>query len=301
MKKRRNTTQIISKAKDGGKRFVAALLPESDTLLNDKRYYGPMIQGLTSGLMERDVQLRPLQCLQDFQQQKFLSYPPDFYAGVVFVGPIYKQKKFIEAVVARFSGPKVMLDHHFDDIAMHSVREDAMAGMRMVAEHLIALGHRRLAYLDLSDQKANPWKREGVDVALRQAGLPGLSRGWVAGCRDNFTDIAAALDWFLDLTPRPTGVVCCDDTRALLLLQAAAERGLRVPEDISITGFGDFAVPTGRSQILTSVRVDTAVMGHKAAEILTGAPDAKPVSLLVPPQLISRGSATEPVKPVEEG
>jgi LacI family transcriptional regulator, galactose operon repressor len=280
-----------------GQRFAAVLLPETNKVLDDKRYYGPMLEGLSEGLLESGILLRPVQCLQEYQKEHFLRTPRKFYTGVAFLGPLYASKLFIQAVVENLAGPKVMLDHHFEDIAMHSVREDAIAGMRMITEHLLSLGHRNIAYLDLSNLNANPWKREGVNLALKEAGMPELQRGWVAGCRDNFTDVVAALDWFRELSPQPTAVICCDDIRALLMLQSAAERGLRVPQDLSITGFGDYAVQTGRSEILTSMRVDSSEMGRRGARLIAGHPDASPQSVLVAPQLVVRGTTAAPQDP----
>ncbi len=85
-----------------------------------------------------------------------------------------------------------------------------------------------------------------------------------------------------------------ESERALLLLQAAAERGMRVPQELSIAGFGDFAVQAGRSQVLTSMRVDSSLMGRKAAELIAGDADAGPVSVLVPPELAARGTTAPP-------
>jgi LacI family transcriptional regulator len=187
-----------------------------------------------------------------------------------------------------------MLDHQIPGLAIHSVCEDSVTGMRLATEHLLSLGHRHLAYLDLGNPQANPWKREGLNQALRAAGLPELARGWVAGCRDNFSDVAVALDWFLGLSPRPTAMLCCNDTRALLLLQAAAERGLRVPQDLSIAGYGDTAVRSRKSATLTSVWVDPALMGRRAAELITADPQSKPAVVLVAPELAARGTTAAP-------
>jgi DNA-binding LacI/PurR family transcriptional regulator len=275
-------------------RFVAVLVPESEKLLNDRLYYGPMLQGLNDGLMERHLFMRPVQCLHEYQRDHFLHSSPRLYSGAVFLGPLYTFEYFIRAVVQALPGPKVVLDHHFDTLPIHSVRDDAVTGMRMVVEHLLALGHRHIAYLDNERPEANPWKRQGVDAALRSAGLPGLQRGWVAGCRANFVDSATALDWFLGLEHRPTDVVCADDGRALLLLQAAAERGLRVPQYLSIAGFGDQAVHEGRSQRLTSVGVDPVLMGRRAAELVAGPENAPPVAVLIPPELSVRGTTGAP-------
>jgi LacI family transcriptional regulator len=275
-------------------RFVAALLPASQALLENKGYYASMLQGLSDGVLDKGLLMRPIQCLHDYQKEAFLHSPAGLYAGAVFVGTIHAHKAFIEAVVRQMPGPKVMLDHHFGDIPMHSVREDAVAGMRVLTEHLLSLGHRHIAYLDMADTAGNPWKRDGINMALREAGLPELARGWVAGCRPKFTDAAEALDWFLKLDPRPTAVVACDDVRALLLLQAVAEHGLRVPADLSVAGYGDMAVQTGRSRALTSVAMDVKLMGRRAAELVTGPAEAKPVSVLVPPELVVRGTTARP-------
>jgi LacI family transcriptional regulator len=276
--------------------FVAVLIPEPEKWLSDITYYGPMLQGLSDGLLERGFYMRAVDCLHEYQRERFLGARSELYAGAVFLGPAYAFEAFIREVVQRVHGPKVLLDHHIEGLEVHSVREDAEAGMRMVAEHLLALGHRRLAYLDLDDPNANPWKRRGISLALAGAGLGELDSGRVAGCRYNFLDVSKALDWFMALDPRPTAVICCDDLRALLLLQAAAERGLRVPQDLSITGFGDNAVRTGRSRILTSVNVDPTLMGRKAAELIAAGAAAKPLAVLMPPELTVRGT-TAPAQP----
>jgi len=273
---------------------VAVLVPEPDKVLNDRIYYGPMMQGLNDGLMERRLFMRPVACLHDYQREHFLRSGPALYAGAAFVGSVYAFDGFVRDVARGIRGPKVIVDHHLDDPPIHSVREDAVAGMRMAAEHLLALGHRRMAYLDNERADMNPWKRQGVDEALRAAGLPGLEPGRTAGCRMNFGDTATALDWFLGLAPRPTAVVCADDFRALFLLQAAAERGLRVPADLSIVGFGDLAVRSGRSRQLTSVGTDPVLLGRRAAELLAGPADAVPVAALIPPEIFVRGTTGAP-------
>jgi DNA-binding LacI/PurR family transcriptional regulator len=277
-----------------GARFVALLLPDTDAIVRNSSYYGTMIEGLNAGLMERHVFMRPVACRHEYQREHFLRGPLQMYSGVAILGTLYSSELFIRAVVESLPGPKVMLDHHVPDLGVHSVCEDSKAGMSALAGHLLALGHRRLAYLDHSSPQANPWKREGLNAALRASGLPELGRGWTAGCRDQFGDVAVALDWFLGLDPRPTAIVCCDDTRALLLLQAAAERGLTVPRDLSIAGYGDTAVRTGRSGSLTSVWIDPTLIGRRAAELLTGSPGAKPALSLVPPQLAARGTTAKP-------
>jgi DNA-binding LacI/PurR family transcriptional regulator len=279
--------------------FVAVLLCEPEKWLNDRSYYGPMLQGLSTALLEHGFYMRPIDCRHEYQRAHFLDSRSELYAGAVFLGPIYPFEGFLREVVARVPGPKVLLDHHIEGLEAHSIREDAETGMSLVVRHLVDLGHRSLAYLDLEDPGANPWKRRAIDLALHAAGLPELGAGRAAGCRNNFLDAAKALEWFLALSPAPTAVICCDDDRALLLLQAAAERGMRVPHDLSITGFGDSAVRIGRSQNLTSVSVDPEAMGRKAAELVaagTSGRDGRPRTVLIAPKLAVRGSTARPAR-----
>ncbi len=277
-----------------GARFVAVLLPETKQILDGAGYYGPMIDGLNAGLMERRIFMRPVQCLHEYQKEHFLHSAVSMYSGVVILGTFFTSELFLRAVAEALPGPKVMLDHHVPDLGIHGVCEDSAAGMSALVGHLLSLGHRHVAYLDMSNPQANPWKRDGINGALTAAGLPALGRGWVAGCRDKFADVSVALDWFMGMNPRPTAIVCCNDERALLLLQAAAERGLRVPGDLSIAGYGDNAVRTGRSSSLTSVWVDPVEMGRRGAELVTADPGARPELALVAPHLEIRGTTAPP-------
>lgn len=275
-------------------RFIAVLMPEMQRFLDDRLYYGPMLQGLNDGLIEHGLFMRPVQCLHEYQREHFLSSSAKLYGGVVFLGAIYTYDLFVTAVTKYLPGPKVMLDHHVEGLNIHSVREDAVAGMRLVVEYLAKLGHRRIAYLDNHRPDLNPWKRQGIEEGLRAAGLLPLARGWVAGCSANFADVFTAFDWFMNLEPRPTAVICADDLRATLLLQAAAERGLCVPRDLSIVGFGDNAVRSGRSRNLTSAGLDPHILGRRAAELVAGPESAAPIAALIPPMLAVRGTTAPP-------
>jgi len=294
MKTGRSSTRYIRRERAAGKRFAALLLPDAEEVFANQRYYGRMLESLSAGLLEEGIMLRPMQCLHAYQKEHFLATPERFYVGVAILGPLYTARSFVEAVVERMVGPKVLLDHHLEGLRMHSVREDAVKGMRRVTEYLLSLGHREFGYIDVSDPEGNPWKRQGVNAALRDAGVAELGRGKVAGCRVNYLDVVAALDWFEGLDPRPTALICSDDTRAMLLLQAATERGMRVPGDISITGFGDYMNGPEGTRCLTSLADNPVEMGREAARLLAGDPEAEPVSVLVAPDLVVRGTSGPP-------
>ncbi|MHC4916812.1 MAG: LacI family DNA-binding transcriptional regulator [Planctomycetota bacterium] len=286
----------MARRREAGKRarFVPVLMPETRELESRWVYYSRMIEALNGGLAEDGIFMRLVPCLHDYQRDHFLQTLGSQYCGAIFLGPMYVYRDFIAEVVEELEGPKVMLDHHFDDLPIHSVREDAVAGMRAVAEHLLGLGHRDIAYLDHADSEANPWKRQGISEALAGAGLPQLGKGRVAGSRHQFADAAAALDWFLEAEEKPTAIMCCDDGHALFLLRAAAERGIEVPADLSVAGYGDFAALTGRSRSLTSAAADPAEIGRRAARLVVESPGPDPVAELITPDLVVRGTTAAP-------
>lgn len=147
-----------------------------------------------------------------------------------------------------------------------SVSAAHFAGARALTGHLVGLGHRRIGVLGgptewlVSDARLAGHNAALADVgvlpspALLRAVEPTTSHGYAA---------AASL---LDLPSRPTALVCFNDKVAVGALRAAAERGLRVPQDLSVTGFDDLdlAQATG----LTTVRQPLQEMGRMAVTLL---------------------------------
>lgn len=161
---------------------------------------------------------------------------------------------------------------------------DDRAAAASVAEHLLALGHRRLAVVSFGLHR-NPVRGLVEEVAQSGAGYP-VTGDRIAGYRDAAR--RAGIDWasvpvflgtdstpaegetaaaaVLGLTPRPTALLCLSDRLAEGALRAAARLGLSVPDDLSVTGFDDAtsAAPLG----LTTIRQPIRRKGELAAEAL---------------------------------
>jgi DNA-binding LacI/PurR family transcriptional regulator len=106
-------------------------------------------------------------------------------------------------------------------------------------------------------------RREAWRRMLAASGLPEGPVGYVS---ERPREAASAL-----LDARPTAVVCASDVLALEIVAAARARGLRIPDDLSVTGFDDSPVAALASPALTSVRVDYAEFGEAAASALLAA------------------------------
>jgi LacI family transcriptional regulator len=143
------------------------------------------------------------------------------------------------------------------------------AGARQLMAHLIDLGHRRVGIIGgPREWLANDNRLAGYVAPLADVGIlpspemmrfvlePNTEQGYRAACE------------LLDLPARPSALVAFNDKMAVGALQAAAERGLRVPEDLSIAGFDDIDVSRATRPALTTVRQPLGEMGRMAVTLL---------------------------------
>lgn len=153
--------------------------------------------------------------------------------------------------------------------ALPCIGFDNAAAARRVVEHLIGLGHRRVAMIagiTRGNDRAAA-RVEGVRQGLEAAGLA-WPAAWLTERAYGVTDGIAAVQSLMALWPRPTAVVCGNDHLAFGALAGARALGLRVPEDLSVTGFDDLDFAAHAAPALTTVRVPAAEMGRAAADHL---------------------------------
>ncbi|OMH33091.1 LacI family DNA-binding transcriptional regulator [Tersicoccus sp. Bi-70] len=169
-------------------------------------------------------------------------------------------------------------------------------GGMQATEHLIGLGHRRIAFLGAPvSSTPGEERRAGYIAALAAAGLPVDERLVVPGAF-RFEDGLAATDLLAAPEP-PTAVFAASDAVALGVLEAARRTGRRVPEDLSVIGFDDSYAASSASPPLTTVNQPLAEMGHVAvraalAGVRGEAATSAPVQLGT--RLVVRGSTAAP-------
>ena len=151
---------------------------------------------------------------------------------------------------------------------MVSISAAHFSGARAVTRHLIELGHRRIGVITgPPDWRTRDDRVGGHLAALAEAGVLGDQELMRYGEPATKTGVAAGGE-LLDLRPRPTAVVCFNDKVAVGVMEAAAARGLRVPEDLSVTGFDDIDVSRATTPRLTTVRQPLQEMGRTAVTML---------------------------------
>jgi DNA-binding LacI/PurR family transcriptional regulator len=173
--------------------------------------------------------------------------------------------------LSRASFPVVLIDTTHPMLA--SVNVDDHRGGRLATEHLIALGHQRIAFV--GEPHRNPFgfitsvhREAGFTAAMQAAGLE-VPSGYVKyGPHLRSTAKHLATELFAFNLP-PTAIVAASDTQAIGVLEAARATGRVVPDDVSIVGYDDIEMAGELG--LTTVRQPLVLSGRRGAELLVGA------------------------------
>ncbi|HEV8570723.1 MAG TPA: substrate-binding domain-containing protein [Actinoplanes sp.] len=145
-----------------------------------------------------------------------------------------------------------------------SVGSTNFTGGLAAAQHLLSLGHRRIAYIGGPAAKAHSQARlHGYRAALEAECVP-VPSGYVRTGRFLYQDGLVGAAALLDLPEPPTAVFAGSDETAAGVIEAARVRGLRVPDDLSVVGFDDTQVARYASPPLTTVRQPLRDMGRVA-------------------------------------
>lgn len=201
-------------------------------------------------------------------------------------------------LLARMRVPIVLVNNQHPSEFVHSImignREAALAAVN----HLVALGHRRIAYLgDRFGHQSDTERFAGYREALEQADLP-FTPELVMHGDGKLEGGEQAICRLLSLAARPTAVFCYNDMSAVGALAGIRARGLRIPDDISVVGFDDLPIARYTWPPLTTVRQPKRQMGRLAVERLLKPSNGIEENTTVPGELIVRASTAPPMEPI---
>lgn len=200
--------------------------------------------------------------------------------------------------------PVVFLDQRFPGHPGALVSCDHRAGARLMAEHLLDLGHRKVLFLA-------PASKTPLDRVTQRREV---ARDVLSGAGVTFDELAVPVADCIDAATAalrgnaaPTAIMCAEDLLANILIAGLLARGIRIPQDVSVSGFDDHggtlddlcappAVP------LTTIRPPIAALGTRAADLLVASARGKAVTsaddLSLPGALVAREStAAAPDRP----
>jgi DNA-binding LacI/PurR family transcriptional regulator len=226
---------------------------------------------------------------EDQALDTLLQLRPD---GIVMAGPVLPPRRI--AIVAS-SVPVVVVARHSRSPAHDSITNDDRMGARLAVNHLIALGHSRIAHVGGGRGAGSTQRRAGFLDAMAKHGLRSSARV-VPG---TFTE-EGGRDGVTGLLRERRGVTAIfvgNDLAAVGALDALDHHGMRVPDDVSLVGYDNIAL-AGLGHIdLTTIDQPRRDMGVTAVRLLLERRDEDRRSarhLVVPPSLVIRGSTGPP-------
>ncbi|MDD7972216.1 LacI family DNA-binding transcriptional regulator [Roseinatronobacter alkalisoli] len=186
-----------------------------------------------------------------------------------------------------------------DQWQLPSIRSNNGLGTRLVVDHLVALGHRRIAHV------AGPAENILAEVRKKafaqRCAIHGLdiSPDWIVEGDFSLGAGARAAERILALSERPTAVFCASDAMALSFITRCQQLGVAVPQDISVVGFDDIELAAFMEPGLTTIRQDRSGLGRLAAQELLARLRGEQKTegahvIFAPVALIERGTTAAP-------
>jgi DNA-binding LacI/PurR family transcriptional regulator len=210
--------------------------------------------------------------------------------ALILLGP-QSRASALAAIAARM--PVVAMLREVRQPAVDVVRTDEARGLHQAVDHLVTLGHRRIAHVDGGRIPGSAERRRGYRDAMRRHGLDAEIRVVPGGFSDE--DGARAARALLD--DPATAVTVYNDRGATGVLDVLRRAGRRVPEQISVVGFDDSTI-AGLTHIdLTTIAQDTAAMANLAVARAVDRIENVPVThreIVIAPHLVVRGTTGEP-------
>jgi len=186
--------------------------------------------------------------------------------GVILFAPQFR--KGLWHILNFYDLPVVMVNNEGAGECQYFIYNDDVYGARLITRHLIDLGHTRLAYLGKRHSESSKNRLTGFRAETQAAGIPIDERyifhvpsGNPAGGRDG-------AEYLLSLDPIPSGIMCYNDFLAVGVYSYIQGIGLRIPQDVSVTGFDNISIAKYLSPPLTTLHQHKFQLGEGAARMM---------------------------------
>jgi LacI family transcriptional regulator len=201
---------------------------------------------------------RELEVLQSLEEKRV--------DGIVVCSSRLEESALEEAVAGHLAAVLVNRRLESDDVGI--VLIDDMVGGQMTTNHLLQAGHRAIGYLaGPPASRSGRWRAEGYRAALKAAGVD-HNPDWVRHCLPVVEGGRETTRELLSACPELTALFCYNDLVAIGALQACADLGRRVPDDVAIVGFDDIPLAALVSPALTTCLVPRYDLGSAAMRLL---------------------------------
>lgn len=224
------------------------------------------------------------------RERKFLDLARRYHLDGLLINPAHISPHELQ----RLGCPVVVIGSRDAYEAFDCVGSDTSSAMRQAVEHLVELGHRRIALVP------GPKDNAATDKRLAAFHEHTIAFGLQSNARTilyaEFTQDGGrrAAQQFMQRSPRPTAVICGNDLIALGMLSPLRAAGLRVPEEVSIVGIDNIDATSVANPPLTTIAKNKPRLGEEAAALLIDRIEGRATGparhVLLPTELVSRES-----------
>lgn len=294
---------LVQSIQTGKTRTIGVLIPPFDS------YWTNVLTGIHQELMDADYMpitlwvgdsdgfadngegLEQIHKLVDRRVEALIVWPD-------FAAKYYSQFKSL----ASRNIPLVVVDHEFlEDKIADSVQTDEEQGGRLVAEHLISLGHTNIGCFTEFEKEARSWqlrRRRYFEFAIKLLAENVTCRTWHMS--ENDDDGVELAKRVLSSEDRPTAIFADTDHVAIDIYNAASELGIKIPEELSVVGFSGLNFTKSMRPPLTTVRQNAVEVGRHAGKLAVQRIENElsdmPVTMKIGCDLIVRSSTAAPCK-----
>ncbi|WP_261130309.1 LacI family DNA-binding transcriptional regulator [Bacillus sp. Marseille-Q3570] len=229
-------------------------------------YYSELINGVQTVAMTNGYDLIACNSMGDTQSTAVKFLKEKRVDGVIILAHNVSDETILES--AREGFPIVVLDRHLVHDHVLQVEVDNWQGGFLATEHLIEKGHRKIGFISgPSNSHDNSLRFRGYEAALEKHGLPYTSKWKISG---DFTRESGyrATKMLIAQNDLPEGIFYANDEMAIGGLQAFKERGVRVPDDVSIVGFDDIQLAEFVEPPLSTIRQPKYEAGALAVHLI---------------------------------
>jgi len=212
--------------------------------------------------------------------------------------PSFDDTRKLAEVMKSWNMPCVMLPRRVPDANISYVTTDHFAGAQMLTQHLIELGHTRIGYIGRPEVFETDSDRcLGYRAALEANNISVDEKLIIPTDSSDLNHPVIALDAFMGMSKPPTAILCFTDPLAAKMLQLCRERGISVPDDLSLVGYDGILSSGLMSPALTTVRQPLPELGRVAVESLLALidnPEQDAIQQTLSVKLLVRQSTTTP-------
>ena len=267
----------------------------------DNPYFGEIVQGIEDTLQNTGYSIFIASSHLDHAHEKSIiqAFGEHRVDGVI-IGSVSFSREHAN-LLKQYGIPIVVINNQSPRDYRYSIAHDDVLGAQLITRHLLELGHERISYIgNIRAPRINRDRLHGFESEMESAGKPIDQKIMFSAQGSEIEDGVEGMTCLLAQKENPTAVFCFNDLMAIGALKVLQQRGIRVPEQISLCGFDNIPYSAYTSPSLTTFDQPKRLIGAEAAtmllDLISQSRDSngheKPLARLIKGELLVRDSTS---------